>query len=100
MDTRTANVDVSAKIEEIKRFMPNTYKSIQAKAASIGNDAYVYVRRGLRGEINCFYAFEAGRVMGTPFELIDIARDVAQLMVTQGIDHMCIWHESSVKRVG
>ena len=70
MDTRTAKVDVAAKIEEIKRYMPETYKSIQAKTAKIGNEAFVLVRRGLRGEVDCFYAFEGGRVVGTPFALV------------------------------
>ena len=41
MDTRTAKIDVGAKIEEIKRFMPETYKSIQAKSKEIGNEAFV-----------------------------------------------------------
>lgn len=95
MDTRTANqestVDVAAKIEEIKHHMPETYASIKAKAESVGSDAYVMVRRGLRGEANQFYAFEGGRVVGTPFTLIEVARDVAQYMVTFGCVHVCIW---------
>lgn len=91
MDTGTAKVDVAALIDEIKAYMPETYKSIQAKAKEVGNDAYVLVRRGLRGEANCFYAFERGRVMGTPFTLTEVARDVAQYMVTFGCAHVCIF---------
>jgi hypothetical protein len=91
MDTRTAKVDVQALIGEIKQYMPETYKSIQAKAKEIGNDAYVLVRRGLRGEANCFYAFERGRVMGTPFSLTEVARDIAQYMVTFGCSHICVF---------
>lgn len=93
MDTRTAKVDVPALIQEIKQFMPETYASIQRKAGEIGNDAYVLVRRGLRGEANCFYAFERGRVMGTPFTLQEVSRDIAQYMVTFGCAHVCIWAE-------
>ena len=96
MDTRTlstAKVDVTAKIEEIKRYMPETYKSIKAKAAAIGNDAFVLVRRGLRGEANCFYAVEAGRVVGAPFNLSEVNRDIAQYMVTFGLSCVCIWAE-------
>jgi hypothetical protein len=100
MDTQTAKIDVTAKIEEIKRFMPETYKSIKAKSAVIGNEAFVLVRRGLRGEADCFYAFEGGRVVGTPFALVDVARDVAQYMVTFGCDHMCVWAASSVQVAG
>jgi len=54
MDTQPPKIDVTAKIEEIKRFMPETYKSIQAKSQEIGNEAFVLVRKGLRGEANCF----------------------------------------------
>jgi len=103
MDTRTqpaARVDVSAQIEDIKRFMPETYKSIKAKAEDIGNEAFVLVRRGLRGEANCFYAFEGGRVVGTPFTLIEVVRDIAGYMVTFGCAHVCIWAESTVKAEG
>lgn len=91
MDTKAASIDVKAKIDEIKRFMPETYASIKAKASAIGNEAFVQVRRGLRGEANCFYAFEQGRVVGTPFTLTEVARDVAQYMVTFGCVHVCIW---------
>jgi hypothetical protein len=91
MDTGTAKVDVSGKIDEIKRHMPETYKSIRAKAAVIGNVAYELVRRGLRGEANCFYAFESARVVGTPFNLASINADVALYMVEFGCAHVCIF---------
>lgn len=103
MDTRTvpaAKVDVSAQIDEIKRFMPETYKAIKTKAADIGNEAFVLVRRGLRGEPNQFYAFEAGRVVGTPFNLVDVNRDIAQIMVTFGCAHVCIWAEPTPAAAG
>jgi hypothetical protein len=95
MDSNPEKLDVSAAINDIKTHMPETYKSIQAKAKQIGNDAYVLVRRGLRGQANCFYAFERGRVVGTPFALTEVARDVAQHMVTFGCAHVCIWAEPS-----
>ena len=91
MDTRTAKTDVTPLINEIKAYMPETYASIQAKAQVVGNVAYELVRRGLRGEANCFYAFERGRVVGTPFSLHEISRDVAQYMVTLGCAHVCIF---------
>ena len=90
MDTRTAG-DVNSLIQQIKSFMPETYKSIQAKAERIGNDAFSLVRRGLRGEANCFWAMEAGRVVGTPFTLVEVQRDIAQYMVTFGCAHVCIF---------
>lgn len=100
MDTRTAKVDVSAQIEEIKRFMPETYKSIQDKAYLIGNEAYVLVRKGLRGEPNCFYALERGRVVGTPFSLTEVTDYIARTMVTLGCAYVCIWPMASESQQG
>lgn len=93
MDTKAAKIDVTDKVNDIKRLMPETYKTIQAKAAVMGNLAYELVRRGLRGEANCFYAFEAGRVVGTPFTVTDIQAEVAKYMVTWGCACACIFAE-------
>jgi len=82
---------VDQQIADIKAHMPKTYEAIQAKATEIGKPAFALVRRGLRGEANCFYAFERGHVVGTPFSLADITRDIAQYMVTFGISHVCVW---------
>ena len=82
---------VDQQIADIKAHMPKTYKAIQAKATEIGKPAFALVRRGLRGEANCFYAFERGHVVGTPFSLVDITRDIAQYMVTFGVSHVCVW---------
>lgn len=90
MDEASNQAAVEKKVAEIKAHMPETYKSIQSMAAEIGRDAYSLVRKGLRGESNCFYAIEAGRVMGTPFTL-DVQRDVAQQMVRWGATHVVIW---------
>lgn len=92
--------DVQDQIEQIKRYMPETYKSIQDKAAAIGKPAFGLVRRGLRGEANCFWAMERGRVVGTPFAVTEIARDVAQYMVTFGCTYVCIWAESTTQNTG
>lgn len=99
MDTKTEHRPTKEEVEalvskglaEIKGHMPETYASIQAKAKEIGNVAFTLVRRGLRGEPNAFYAFERGRVVGTPFNLVEVARDVAQYMVTFGCAHVCIF---------
>jgi hypothetical protein len=99
MDTRTANSPtkeegdkhVSRVTGEIKAYMPETYKAIQAKAKEIGNAAFLLVRRGIRGEPNCFWAMENGRVVGTPFNLPEVSRDVAQYMVTFACAYVCIW---------
>lgn len=86
-----ATLNVEAKIAEIKQYMPETYKAIKERAYLIGNTAYELVRRGLRGEPNCFYAIEAGRVMGAPFSVANISDDVARRMVEFGCAYVCIW---------
>ena len=53
----------------IKEKMPGVYENIQLNAKAIGKDAFTWVRRGLQGEPDCFYAFEAGYVVGTPFNV-------------------------------
>lgn len=92
------NATVDQQIANIKAGMPETYKSIQAKAQEVGKVAFAYVRRGLRGEANCFYAFERGHVVGTPFSLIEIQRDIAQYMVTFGVSHVVIWHCEAIEK--
>jgi hypothetical protein len=84
-------VDVTGMIETIKCQMPQTYKHIQAKAADIGNLAYELVRRGLRGEQNCFYAIEGGRVVGTPFSSGPISDEIAGLMCKFGVAFVCLF---------
>ena len=88
-----SNANVEAQVLEIKAHMPEVYKCIQNKAQAIGRDAYALVRRGLRGEANCFYAFEHGRVAGTPFTVSDIMAELAQYMVEFGCKHVCVWAE-------
>lgn len=90
MDTRSA-AEVEADIADIKAYMPETYKAIQAWAGEIGKLAYAMVRAGLRGEPNRFWAMERGRVMGTPFNLVEITADVALAMVRWGSAYACIF---------
>lgn len=83
---------VNAGLHTIKTLMPNVYESIQAKAESVGNDAFALVRRGLAGQPGCFYAFEAGHVVGTPFGRDDPRQaQTAQFLVWFGCAHVCIW---------
>ena len=71
--TKGGNMKTDAEVEVLKALikneMPDLYASIQLKAKSIGNEAFTWVRRGLQGEPNCFYGFENGRVVGTPFSI-------------------------------
>lgn len=92
MDTRTPakpEVDVEAKLAEIRDRMPAVYQAIKAAAAQRGPQVYRWVRAGVRGEPDQFYAMERGRVVGTPFCQAVMA-DVAQQMVQWGCDFICI----------
>ncbi len=94
MDTQpVSKEDLDRKINEIKAHMPNVYQSIQRKAKEIDRKAYQLVRAGLRGVPNSFYAFERGRVVGTPFAGHPIAADVASVMVQFECAHVCMWGE-------
>lgn len=88
MDT---SVSVQARLEEIKRHMPETYRAIQDKAADIGNQAYAFVRQGVAGQANRFYAVEAGRVVGTPFDLPGVPDEVARILVQFGCTFLIMW---------
>jgi len=90
--------EVEAVIATIKGRMPEVYKAIQSKASTLGNAAFSLVRNGIKGQPNCFYAFERGHVVGTPFAMEDINRDIAQLMVTLGVDHVVVWPELAVQQ--
>lgn len=90
MDTRSAE-EVEHQIGEIKAHMPETYKTIQAKAQEIGKQAYALVRAGLRGEPNRFFAMERGLVMGTPFNLLGLQEEAAVQMVRWGCAYVCIF---------
>ena len=90
MDTRPTET-ADEQIALIKARMPETYKAIQAKSTQWGNQAFALVRRGCRGEVNAFYAFERGHVVGTPFRDMEVERDIAQALVQFGVAHVCIW---------
>lgn len=80
---------IKAKLDVIRSQMPETYKHIQWKAGKVGGKAYELVRRALRGEPNCFWACENGHVVGTPFSMPEVSRDLAQFMVSFGSTHVC-----------
>ena len=89
-------VDVEGKIATIKAHMPETYKAIKEKATELGNDAFKLVRRGLRGEANCFWALGRGHVMGTPFSVPGVMPDLASYMVRFGADCLVVWAAPTV----
>lgn len=95
MDTTAANtgqqVDVQARINVIRECMPLTYQAIQDKAKVEGKDVFALVRRALRGEPNCFYAIEAGHVVGAPFNLEGVGPEIAKLMCQFGFSHLVMW---------
>ncbi|PQA78702.1 hypothetical protein [Rhodoferax sp. TS-BS-61-7] len=97
-------MNIQDQIQIIKTKMPETYKAIQDREKGVtdvidgkrvtvipvyGAEVYALVRRGLRGEPNCFWAMEAGYVMGTPFNMPTVSRDIAWYMVSFGCLHVC-----------
>lgn len=72
--------EIEAAIATIKNKMPQTYAAIHERAKKSGNQVFGWVRRGIGGEANCFWACENGHVVGTPFSAF-ISADVAQLIV-------------------
>lgn len=83
---------VQQRLQLIKSHMPNVRQCIEDKVEQIGPEAYALVRRGLRGEAGCFYALEAGHVIGTPFGRSDPRMaQTAQFLVSFGCAHVCIW---------
>lgn len=97
MDTSRTAADVEQAIRDIKAHMPETYKAIleRAKESDLGRQAYSLVRRALRGEANCFYAMERGRVVGTPFSMPDVTAEMARYMVQFGCSFLIMWQPGS-----
>lgn len=97
MDTKTQwtteeQARIAAGLDLIKRQMPLTYAAIQDKAKAIGNRAFTYVRHGVAGRANQFYAMEAGHVVGQPFEMErEMAERVGALIAQYGCSFMIFW---------
>lgn len=85
------SAQVEAQLKLIKAQMPETYKAISEKAALIGNEAFRFVRRGVGGLPNNFYAMERGHVVGTPFDLPGVAEGLARVIVEFGVTFMLMW---------
>jgi hypothetical protein len=103
MDTRTAVKPkpdpAREQIELIKGSMPQVYAAVRAKVTEIGGEAYALVRRGARGEPGCFFAWERGLAVGTPFAF-KVPDDVAQLIAQFGVAYACMWPESAAVQGG
>jgi len=92
MDTRAKQPsEVDAQLEQIKRHMPMTYAAISDKAKAIGPAAFRFVRQGVAGQPSRFYAVEAGRVVGTPFDLPGVSDEVARIVVQFGVSFLIMW---------
>lgn len=82
---------VDAQLALIKAHMPMTYAAIKDKAGEIGNRAYSYVRLGIAGKPNTFYAIEAGRSVGTPFVNVVGAEQLADYIRQFGCSFLILW---------
>lgn len=85
------SAQVEAQLKVIKDHMPETYKAITEKAGQIGRAAFGFVRHGVAGQANKFYAVERGRVVGTPFDLPGVADEVARVIVQFGCTFLIMW---------
>lgn len=90
-------VDVNARLANIKLNMPETYAEIVDTANRKGSVAFALVRRAVRGEPNCFYAIENLRFAGTPFNLPDVHADLARYMLTFGCERLICWGREIVE---
>lgn len=92
-DGSGVTMDVNEGLALIKGRMPLTYADIQRQATGgLGREAFALVRRALRGERNCFYAVEAGHVVGAPFD--DLDSETGQLVALGsqfGIGFLTLW---------
>lgn len=83
---------VAERLAIIKAHMPEVYDCIQERAQHAGPEVFALVRKGLRGEPGCFYAMEAGHVVGTPFgREHPLMREAAEFVVVFGRAHVCVW---------
>lgn len=89
MDAKEQKAEEDRQINLIKSHMPGVYQLIRERAASDGNGVYMSVRRAARGEPDCFYAIEGGRVVGTPF-VRAVTPEIAQLIVQFGVTFLCM----------
>jgi hypothetical protein len=86
---------VDGQLDMIKRHMPMTYRAIQDKAAEIGRPAFNFVRKGVAGQPNAFFAVEAGRSVGTPFVLFEGADVLADYIRQFGCVFLILWAEEA-----
>jgi hypothetical protein len=78
--------------QTIKTRMPNTYKSVLDESKKRGKDVVAaLVSDAIRGKPNCFYAWEAGYVMGAPFNMPNLTGELAAQIVGFGVKHMVCW---------
>lgn len=95
MDTKTP-IEVKAAEQQatIKASMPDVYKAVllAERSPHVGAAVWAWVGRGLRGEPDCFYAMEAGYVVGTPFAREGaVSMEAARDMVRFGLTHVAIF---------
>lgn len=105
MDTLATNRSdehVKQDLHTIRTRMPKLYEAISQRAKAQPG-VYGLVRRGLRGESNCFYGMEAGHVMGAPFagerwaKVADVLRESAMQF---GFGFVVMWGDAPAGEQG
>ena len=82
---------IDSQVAMIRQHMPMTYQAIHEKAGKIGRPAFNFVRRGVAGQPNMFYAIEAGRTVGTPFVGVPGANLLANYIRQFGCQFLILW---------
>lgn len=94
------DAEVELDLQDIKTKMPVTYRYITDTAARIGKAAYAQVRRGCKGQENCFFAFENGLVKGCGVNDRATMMTVVEMMVTVGVKQGCVLVEPAEAKAG
>ena len=82
---------IESGLRTIKQCMPEVYALIKSRAEEVGSAVYALVRRGLGGEPGCFYAFEAGHVVGQPRSPVsDDGRGLKRHQRAQALDCLLV----------
>ena len=71
--------------------MPEVWKKIGEFRADWGKEHVAEcIRRGMQGEPDWFYAFEAGHIVGTPFKADPALASMLNLAVALGSKFACV----------
>lgn len=75
----------------MREAMPNVAEQVDGLRAKYGSEHVVEcIKRGMQGEPDQFYAFEAGQVIGTPFTADQVTMKYLMLAAAIGGQFACV----------